>query len=91
LDIACGVLSIDEMRLLYPGDILHEAGHIAVTSPDVRGGSTFSSTPGEEMAAIAWSYAAALALECRPRSYSTPLAIKAARRRSSKTSRPADI
>jgi len=52
LDIACGVLSIDETRLLYPGDILHEAGHIAVTSPDVRGGSTFSSTPGEEMAAM---------------------------------------
>jgi len=66
LDIACGVLSIDEMRLLYPGDILHEAGHIAVTSPDVRGGSTFSSTPGEEMAAIAWSYAAALALGMPP-------------------------
>ena len=28
-----GVLVIDEQRLLYPGDLLHEAGHLAMLPP----------------------------------------------------------
>lgn len=27
---------VDERRLLSPGELLHEAGHIAVTEPDLR-------------------------------------------------------
>lgn len=60
-----GVLLVDESRLLYPGDLLHEAGHLAVTASALRSslsGNTGDGA-GEEMAAIAWSYAAALHLK----------------------------
>lgn len=56
-----GTLVFDPERLPWPGDLLHEAGHIAVTACAIR--STLAeipNDPGEEMAAIAWSYAAAL-------------------------------
>lgn len=58
-----GTLIIDTERLKYPGDILHEAGHIAVTAPDQRASLTgdvhkCGHGPAEEMAAIAWSWAA---------------------------------
>lgn len=57
-----GVLRYDPDRLAYPGDLLHEAGHIAVTDPAIRPTvSEFDSDGGDEMAAIAWSYAAARA------------------------------
>ncbi|MFL9841752.1 hypothetical protein ABS767_12320 [Sphingomonas sp. ST-64] len=58
-----GGLLIDRDRLLWPGDILHEAGHVAVTDPAAR--PTLNVVPdeaGEELAAIAWSYAAARAI-----------------------------
>ena len=64
-----GQLVVDESKLAFPGDLLHEAGHIAVTSPDVRANLDGTITlpdsegGGYEMAAIAWSYAAALHLE----------------------------
>jgi hypothetical protein len=46
----------------YPGDLLHEAGHIAVAEPELRAGlSEVGTDPGDEMAAIAWSVAAARA------------------------------
>ena len=63
-----GQLVVDESKLAFPGDLLHEAGHIAVTSPDGRANldGTITLSDGEgggyEMAAIAWSYAAALHL-----------------------------
>src|ERR1043166_6539391 len=59
LMISHGVLLIDEARLAYPGDLLHEAGHLAVITGEKRKllyGSA-GNDPGEEMAAIAWSYA----------------------------------
>ncbi|OYY89569.1 MAG: hypothetical protein B7Y45_11825 [Sphingomonas sp. 28-66-16] len=57
----------DPVRLAHPGDLLHEAGHIAVTDPEARATlDTVSGDPGEEMAAIAWSYAAALAIGIDP-------------------------
>ncbi|MDB5678715.1 hypothetical protein [Sphingomonas bacterium] len=57
-----GVLLYDPARLQWPGDLLHEAGHIAVTDPALRPTvSEFDSDGGDEMAAIAWSYAAARA------------------------------
>jgi len=63
-----GRLVYDPDRLQYPGDLLHEAGHIAVTDPALRlTVSEFDSNGGDEMAAIAWSYAAALAAGIDPR------------------------
>jgi hypothetical protein len=53
--------------LPYPGDLLHEAGHVAVTAPALRPALTeVPSDPADEMAAIAWSYAAALAADIDP-------------------------
>jgi hypothetical protein len=66
LDIGNGILLVDETRLSYPGDLLHEAGHIAVTDPAVRNAPTLSPDPGDEMATLAWSYAAALQLRLDP-------------------------
>src|SRR5207302_344496 len=54
--------------LLYPGDLLHEAGHLAVMPAAERGaldGDT-GDNGGQEMAAMAWSYAAALQLGIPP-------------------------
>jgi hypothetical protein len=57
-------LVVDEARLAHPGDLLHEAGHLAVLTPAERRavGESLNSGPGEEMAAIAWSYAACVHL-----------------------------
>jgi hypothetical protein len=62
LTISQGTLLIDEPKLTYPGDVLHEAGHLAVTPPERRAllHHNAGGDPGEEMMAIAWSYAAAL-------------------------------
>jgi hypothetical protein len=61
-----GVLVYDP-ALPWPGDLLHEAGHIAVTDPARRATlSDVPDDPAEEMAAIAWSYAAALAAGVDP-------------------------
>ena len=63
-----GALVIDEAQLKYPGDILHEAGHLAVMST-ARRQRTYLDTgkkAAEEMAAIAWSYAALLHLQLAP-------------------------
>ena len=66
LEIQGGGLLIDEARLMYPGDILHEAGHIAVSDPATRMTAPISTDPGEGMAASAWSYAATRKLEIDP-------------------------
>ena len=57
---------MDEARLTYPGDILHEAGHIAVADPAERNAPTLSPTPGDELTTIAWSYAALRHLDIDP-------------------------
>jgi hypothetical protein len=64
VSIQRGVLTIDREKLLYPGDLLHEAGHLAVLPAADRAGMDGDVGPdgGMEMAAIAWSYAAALHL-----------------------------
>ena len=63
-----GVLLYDPGRLEWPGDLLHEGGHLAVTAPELRPTvSEFDSDGGDEMAAMAWSYAAALAADIDPR------------------------
>jgi hypothetical protein len=68
LNIVDGTLCIDPERLLYPGDILHEAAHIALTPPSRRGnlGGKLTISPAEEMAALAWSYAAAVSMGLDP-------------------------
>lgn len=66
LDIRDGAILVDEDKLAYPGDILHEAGHLAVTEPAARHAPTLSPTPAEEMATLAWSYAALRHLDLDP-------------------------
>ncbi len=63
-----GQLVVDEGRLLYPGDLLHEAGHLALLAPDRRAAITGEAgdDAGYEMGAIAWSYAAALHIGLEP-------------------------
>jgi len=55
-----GVMIIDEEKLLYEGDLLHEAGHIATLTPQKRLEvyNDVSKNPGDELATLAWSYAA---------------------------------
>jgi len=66
LAIRDGAILVDESRLTWPGDILHEAGHLAVAHPDERARPQLAPTPGDEMATIAWSYAAARHLGLAP-------------------------
>ena len=63
-----GRLLVDEARLLYPGDLLHEAGHVAILTAAERGErqGDVGADLGEEIGAIAWSYAAAVHLGLDP-------------------------
>jgi len=68
ITIQQGRLVVDLERMHYPGDMLHEAGHLAVAVPERR--RTLHLDIGqngtEEMMAIAWSYAAALRIGIDP-------------------------
>lgn len=68
IQIQHGVLIVDESRLKYPGDLLHEAGHLAIVGPEKRRrmGSDAGIKMHEEMAAIAWSWAALTHLRIAP-------------------------
>lgn len=65
--IEYGSLIVDRAKLRYPGDLLHEAGHIALMTPEERllaSDNLVDHIPahvldGYELSAIAWSYAAA--------------------------------
>lgn len=67
-----GTVIIDRERLQYPGDILHEAGHIAVVPLADRSRLTEKAIikrrdrEAEEVMAIAWSYAACMHLMIAP-------------------------
>lgn len=71
LRIEDGALLVDRQRLLYPGDILHEAGHLAVVPAEVRATlgpnisdyRTPSEAQGDEIVAQLWSYAASVAMD----------------------------
>lgn len=68
LAIVGGIIYYDRARMLYPGDLLHEAGHIAVTHPEERplsGTDELKGWPsdGDEIATILWSFAAARYLQ----------------------------
>jgi Aspartyl/Asparaginyl beta-hydroxylase len=72
VSIVNGALKIDTDRLQYPGDLLHEAGHIAVTPaaerPNMCGnvGVDDPQAMGQEIATILWSYAALSAMKLPP-------------------------
>ena len=73
LTIERGGLVVDDERLEFPGDLLHEAGHIAVAPAELRPSMSGSldEVPGLdtatlEWAAIPWSYAAALEIGIDP-------------------------
>ena len=67
-----GRIIFDRNKLLYPGDLLHEAGHIAVVPAAERAqldGAAIAgrqNTEAEEMMAIAWSYAACIHIRIDP-------------------------
>ena len=67
--IEAGGLLVDPVALRYPGDLLHEAGHLALMEParrlSVSGDA--GGDGGEELGAIAWSYAAAVHIGLDPR------------------------
>ncbi len=72
LSIEAGCIIVNLNSLKFPGDILHEAGHIAVVPTDERHTLTADSialrpnNAAEEMMAIAWSYAACVHLNIDP-------------------------
>ena len=63
-----GTLVVDRTRLRHPGDLLHEAGHLAVMVPEerVRCVRDAGHDAAREMMAIAWSYAAVCHLGLDP-------------------------
>lgn len=72
LSINGDTIIINKATLKFPGDILHEAGHIAVV-PAADRSTLNEETIGkrqdreaEEMMAIAWSYAACIHLQVDP-------------------------
>lgn len=70
--IQSGRIMIDPDGLCFPGDLLHEAAHIAVVPASERktlDGPLIGKrkeAPAEEMMAIAWSYAACIHLSINP-------------------------
>ena len=65
--LPAGTVIVDETRLAFPGDLLHEAGHIAVAPPEQqRAAPALSPVAGDELATLFWSYAAAHHLEFDP-------------------------
>ena len=67
-----GRMLVDEEKLTYPGDLLHEAGHLAVAPRELRPELSGEVVLPEfnmdavESQAIAWSYAACLYLHLDP-------------------------
>lgn len=73
IDISGGTIYYDAQRMPYPGDLLHEAGHIAILKPEYRSVATGPDNlfgdmnrDAAEMAAIAWSWAALKYLRIAP-------------------------
>ncbi len=70
--ISEGQLLVDEEKLLYPSDLLHEAGHIALIPAHLRKyatgdvGNIAEIGDAYEVESIAWSWAATLALGIEP-------------------------
>tara|TARA_R110000751_G_scaffold27954_2_gene73393 strand:+ start:112 stop:585 length:474 start_codon:yes stop_codon:yes gene_type:complete len=73
LSLKGNTILIDQAKLKYPGDLLHEAGHIAVTEthrrPLIGTSEIGTNWPnlGDEIVAILWSYAALHHLKLDPK------------------------
>ena len=64
LAIVGGRILIDPETPVWPSDLLHEGGHIAVCPPEQRGAlGPLIPDPVDEMMAIGWSYAASRVCE----------------------------
>ena len=72
IDVVNGGLVVDLAKLKYPGDLLHEAAHLAVAPaelrPSLNGEVNIPGTdpPVLELAAMLWSYAACVHLHIDP-------------------------
>jgi hypothetical protein len=72
IEIVCGAIVYDPETFLHPGDMLHEAGHIALIPAEHRSkvsGNMAEQTftdGGEEIAVLLWSYAACLFIGLPP-------------------------
>jgi hypothetical protein len=68
LRIAAGALVFDRERLTWPGDLLHEAGHLAVTPAAKRAllSDDVEDDAMGEFEATAWAYAATVAIGLDP-------------------------
>ncbi|WP_341905559.1 hypothetical protein [Fluviicola taffensis] len=72
LSIEKNTILMDSKRMKFPGDLLHEAGHLAVTEEKFRhliGTEEMDPdwpTPGDEIASILWSYAALKHIDIKP-------------------------
>jgi antirestriction protein ArdC len=72
LQIKNGTIIVDREKWLYLGDIVHEAGHIAVVPANERNDlheeniGSRKDQAAEEMMAIAWSYAVCIFLQIDP-------------------------
>jgi hypothetical protein len=72
VDIRNGSLIVDVAKLVWPGDLLHEAGHIAVMPAALRGLMSGELSDGPtaphagEVEATAWAYAAIVAIGLPP-------------------------
>lgn len=71
-----GIIWFDRSKLTYPGDLLHEAGHLALMEPQKRPSATGDLEPGDgkrlnpdslEIGVILWTYAALRHLELDPK------------------------
>jgi hypothetical protein len=66
ITIAGSKLIVDRKEMKYPGDLLHEAGHIALLSEaqraNLNGDATLGdkANEGHELGVLSWSYFAAL-------------------------------
>jgi hypothetical protein len=72
IEIVSGAIVFDPETLLYPGDLLHEAGHIALIPAEHRNKVSGNMAEqkftggGEEIAVLLWSYAASLFIGLSP-------------------------
>jgi hypothetical protein len=66
--LRAGSLVVDPKKLMWPGDLLHEAGHLAVLPAELRARANDALVDTVEMEhagepeAMAWAYAAAMAI-----------------------------
>jgi hypothetical protein len=71
VEIRAGKLIVDRQTLVWPGDLLHEAGHLAVLPAEVREGingdlAHLDIPYAGEVEATAWAWAAGLAIGLEP-------------------------